>query len=82
VRRSLPFVLFAGLYSSLVTAQTMPTTRLIPYLGTAVGVAGEPLRGIVAVVFELYEERHEGVPLWRERQNVQADDRISPTSVP
>ena len=58
------------------SAQTVsPTTRLIPYSGTALDATGTPLRGAVTVMFELYEEESGGQPLWREAQDVEPDER-------
>ena len=57
------------------SGQTTPTTRLIPFSGTAVDSAGVPVSGEVAATFELYEEQEGGAPLWRETQRVQPGDR-------
>ena len=75
MRRSLAVALLVGLSASLVTAQTTPTTRLIPYSGTAADANGAPLGGTVALVFELYEAQEGGTPLWRETQQVEIAER-------
>lgn len=61
--------------AGVAAAQTSPTTRLIPYAGSALDDRGRPLSGSVAVAFELYEEQDGGAPLWRETQHVTADAR-------
>ena len=62
-------------FASLASGQTTSTTRLIPYSGTALDATGQPLHGPVSLAFELYEEETGGAPLWRELQQVHADDR-------
>jgi hypothetical protein len=73
VRHSLALALATLIGSTLVQAQTQPTTRLIPYESTAISATGAPLTGPLTVTFELYEEPQGGAPLWRETQQVEAD---------
>ena len=75
MRRILSFVFVVIASTTIASAQTPSTTRLIPYAGTAVDAAGSPLRGQVNIAFELYEQQEGGDPLWRETHRVQLDDR-------
>ena len=74
VRSLLVSALLAVASAASVLAQTS-TTRLILYAGVAVDDGGRPLSGQVAATFELYEEHEGGAPLWRETQQVTADER-------
>jgi hypothetical protein len=73
--RHIPGLVLVLLTSAALSAAQTPTTRLIPYSGTAVDGAGAPMSGQVAVTFELFEDRDGAAPLWRESQRIQADGR-------
>ena len=73
--RHIPGLLLVMLTSAALSAAQTPTTRLIPYSGTAVDGSGSPVSGQVAVTFELFEDQDGGAPLWRETSADQADDR-------
>lgn len=75
MRRTLTVTPLVLICATLAGAQPAPTTRLIPYAGTAVDAAGSPLGGQVTLTFELYETEDGGEPLWRERQRVTTDER-------
>ena len=55
MRRLFGFALLVLISASVVAGQTPSTTRLIPYSGTALDVAGTPLPGSVMLVFELQQ---------------------------
>jgi len=48
--------------------------RLVRFGGTAKGLNGNPLTGVVGITFSLYSEQSGGAPLWLETQNVTADN--------
>ena len=75
VRRTSTLALVFLIHVSLASAQPSPTTRLIPFSGTAVDDVGSPIAGPVSLTFELYEEEDGGAALWRETQRVDADAR-------
>jgi len=50
-----------------------PTTRLLPFSGTALDEKGVPLKGSVMVTFALYEDQEGGNPLWQERVQIHTD---------
>jgi hypothetical protein len=75
MRHSFAIALALATHATFVAAQTISTTRLIPYAGTVTDSSGAAIAGAVNLTFELYEEQEGGVPLWREDQRVHADDR-------
>jgi hypothetical protein len=54
-------------------AVASPSTRLLPFSGTALDAAGAPVKGSATVTFELYEEQNGSSSLWQETQRVQTD---------
>ena len=69
----------AAIWGSIVGvagAQAVETTAApppIPIDGVMTDAGGHPLTGLVSVIFALYEEPANGVPLWVEIQVVHAD---------
>ena len=65
-----------GCTCGLAGAQTVETTAgppPIPLDGVMTDALGQPLTGLVSVIFALYGEQVDGVPVWVEIQIVQAD---------
>ena len=75
MRRILEVALLLLTLAQASFAQTTPTTRLIPFSGSAVDAAGFPLSRQIVVTFELFEDQEGGAALWRETQQVRADER-------
>ena len=49
--------------------------RLVNFSGRATNERGNVIAGSAGVTFAIYKEQYEGVPLWLETQNVQADGK-------
>src|SRR5262245_42648115 len=49
--------------------------RLVPFNGVLRDAAGKPVVGVHGVSFSLYRDQDSGAPLWRETQNVLADEQ-------
>jgi hypothetical protein len=47
--------------------------RLVSFGGTLHDPSGKLQTGIAGITFAIYKDQHEGVPLWLETQNVEAD---------
>lgn len=62
-------------WSQLPAHTVAPTTRLMPVSGVLTDGRGRPMSGRVTVSFELYDAREDGVLLWTETQQVEADAR-------
>jgi hypothetical protein len=52
-------------------AQTVP--RMVKYNGAVRDRAGDPIKGVVGITFNVYKEEHGGTPVWHEIQNVELD---------
>jgi hypothetical protein len=51
-----------------------PTTRLLPMSGLLTSEAGEPVRGVVTVMFSLYDAADGGTLLWTETQRLKVEE--------
>jgi hypothetical protein len=73
------FAAFIGLIVSCFSfesyAQDTRVPRVIPFNGVLRDASGKPLAGMHGVSFSLYRDHDGGAPLWRETQNVLADDQ-------
>src|SRR5258708_1745259 len=64
-----------GWLSAQGPVATSPTVvpRLVSFSGKASDAQGKAISGIAGVTFAIYKDQYEGVPLWLETQNIQAD---------
>jgi hypothetical protein len=78
----LVIVIFLSATFGSIVAQTEVSTptssltlvpRLIKFSGVAKDESGNPITGVVGILFSLYKDQYAGSPLWMETQNVQAD---------
>jgi hypothetical protein len=49
--------------------------RTLKFRGTLKDHKGQPLTGLVGVLFAIYDHQKDGAPLWQEVQNVEVDTR-------
>ena len=66
-------LLVAGQTSDIPTRAGVPPTRLVRFAGVLNEPKGQPLIGVVGVMFSIYAEPTGGAPLWQETQNVKLD---------
>jgi hypothetical protein len=48
---------------------------LVNFSGKAADAQGKAISGVAGVTFAIYKDQYEGVPLWLETQNIQADPK-------
>ncbi len=76
----------ASMFCSFLNAQQPSASasavvpRLVNFSGKAIDALGRIITGIAGITFAIYQEEAEGVPLWMETQNVNADGKGSYTA--
>ena len=59
--------------ANYTTPASTQVPRLIKFSGVVKDESGNPITGVVGILFSLYTDQQGGAPLWMETQNVQAD---------
>jgi len=57
------------------TQSSVSVPRLVSYSGRALDARDKPISGVVGITFAIYRDEESGAALWRETQNVRADEK-------